>query len=533
MLRVAPEQIRSERRPEPLNNTERNGLNSPQAPAPDPVNEAAKPPDRTVASAKKMDRSLAGSIAWRAVADWTSQILTWGSFLIVARLLSPEDYGIVSMAVILFAYLRLVGEFGLPETIVALRDLTGHQIAQLNSIAVALAVTCFGISCVLAFPLASFFRIPRLAPVVIVTCLALVALGVRTVPEALIEKDMRFRWISLVNAGCDIFAAAVTLVMAWRGFAYWALVAGNLAAIIARSILMVRERPHRFAWPRLSSIRKELRFGWHVFVSVFSSAAYSRLDNATAGRVLGPGALGFYSMAWNLANVPLEKLTTLVTSVVHPYFAVAQKDFAALRRYVRTLTELIALATFPATIGLGLVARQLVPFALGKKWEPAVPVLEVLSAYAAFRSIVALLPKVLTAVGDARFVMWDELAALVILPSGFYIGSHWGITGIGWAWVAAYPCAALPLYWKVFKTIQLDVGSYFRALRPALEGTAAMVLGVVWLKRALPVNRPLLTRLVLEIATGAAIYVATVLLLHRKRTQTFWKLIKEFRRPKS
>jgi O-antigen/teichoic acid export membrane protein len=497
------------------------------------VDEIAKPHDPTVASSKKMDRSLAGSIAWRAAADWTSQILTWGSFLIVARLLSPKDYGIVSMAVILFAYLRLVGEFGLPETIVALRDLTENQLAQLNSIAVALAVTCFGISCILAFPLASFFRIPKLAPVVIVTCLALVALGVRTVPEALLEKDMRFRWISLVNAGCDVFAAAVTLVMAWRGFAYWALVAGNLAAIVARSILMVRERPHSFALPRLDSIRRELRFGWHVFVSVFSSAAYSRLDNATAGRVLGPAALGFYSMAWNLANVPLEKLTTLVTSVIHPYFAVAQKDLAALRRYVRTLTELIALATFPATIGLGLVARELVPFALGKKWEPAVPALEVLSAYAALRSVVALLPKVLTAVGDTRFVMWDELAALVMLPCGFYIGSHWGIAGIAWSWVAVYPCAAVPLYWKVFKTIQLDVGGYFRALRPALEGTAVMVIGVVWLKRALPAGQPLLLRLGLEIGAGATIYVATVLLLHRERTLTFWKLVKEFRQSKN
>jgi O-antigen/teichoic acid export membrane protein len=495
------------------------------------VDEVVAPP-AAAAPARKMDRSLAGNIAWRAVADWTSQIFTWAAFLFVARLLTPSDYGIVSMAVILFAYLRLVGEFGLPETIVALRDITDDQLAQLNTIAVALGLGCFVVSCALAFPLASFFRLPKVAPVVIVTCSALVALGIRTVPEALLEKDMRFRWISLVNAGCDVFAAAVTLIMAWRGFAYWALVVGNLASIVGRSVLMVRRRPHRFAWPRLNSIRKELRFGWRVFVSVFSSAAYSRLDNATAGRVLGAGALGFYSMAWNLANIPLEKLTTLVTSVVHPYLAVAQKDFAALRRYVRTLTELIALATFPATVGLGLVARQLVPFALGKKWEPAVPVLEVLSAWAALRSVVALLPKVLTAVGDTRFVMWNELAALVMLPSGFYIGSHWGIAGISWAWVVVYPCAALPLYWRVFKTIELDFSSYFRALRPALEGTAAMVLGVLLLKRELPATEPLLTRLVLEIAIGAAIYVSTVVLLHRERAATFWRLAEEFRRAK-
>lgn len=480
-----------------------------------------------------MDRSLAGSIAWKALADWTSQLLTWAAFLIVARLLSLTDFGIVSMAVILFSYLRYVGEFGLPATIVALREITDDQLAQLNSIAVVLGVVAFGLSCLMAFPVAYFFRLPHLVPVIIVTCLSLIALGVRTVPEGLLNKDMSFRWLSLVDAGCDILAAIITVAMAWSGYAYWALVFGNLGAAVTRSVLMVSKRPHRFAWPRLGSIHKELRFGWQVLVSASASHAYARLDNATAGRVFGPGPLGAYTMAWNLANVPLEKVTALVTSVVHAYLAAVQKDLAALRRYVRTLTELIALATFPATVGLGLVAREAVPLILGRKWESCVPVLEVLSAYAAFRSIVALLPKVLTAVGDARFVMWDELAALVILPCGFYVGTRWGISGIGWAWVIAYPLVALPLYWKTFTTIELSFAAYLRALRPALDATGAMVVAVLALKWLLLPHAPLLTRLVVEVAAGAAVYLGTVLALHRERASTFWRLVRDFRRSRA
>ncbi len=81
--------------------------------------------------------------------------------------------------------------------------------------------------------------------------------------------------------------------------------------------------------------------------------------------------------------------------------------------------------------------------------------------------------------------MWNDLAALIILPTGFYIGSHWGTQGIAWGWVAAYPLVALPLYWKTFKTIEMPVGDYLRALRPALQGTAVMVLAVTLLKWAL------------------------------------------------
>ncbi len=476
-----------------------------------------------------LDRSLSSSVAWRAAADWTSQILTWAGFLVVARLLSPSDFGIVSMAVILFAYLRYVGEFGIPATVVNLRSMTDDQIAQLNTLGVLLGVICFGLSCALAGPMAAFFRTPKLARVVVVTCSALVALGIRAVPEGLLMKDLRFRWLALVNAGCDVLAAAVTLVLAFKGFAYWALVLGNLSADVTRSALLVRARPQPFLLPRLKSIRNELQFGWHVLVSTLAWSSCERLDNATAGRVLGAAPLGAYSIAWDLANVPLEKITTLVTTVAPSYLAAVQADLAALRRYVRVLTEFISLVTFPATVGMALVARDLVPLVLGQKWRAAIPILEVLAAYAAVRSVVALLTKVLNARHRARFVMWNQLAALVILPSAFYIGSHWGATGIAWGWVVGYPLVAIPLYWKTFRTIGMQIGEYVQSLRPALTGTAVMVICVATLRVEFQPGRSLLARLIVEVVAGVAAYGGALLLFHRQRILGFFSMAKSLR----
>lgn len=478
----------------------------------------------------KLDHSLAGSLAWSVVGNWSSQVFSWASFLIVARLLSPADFGVVSMAVILFVYLRYLGEFGITQTVVTLRHLTDHQLAQLNSIAASLGVACFGLSCALAYPVALFFKTPRVVPVVVVTCVALVALGLRAVPEGLLNKDLRFRWLSLVEAGCRLLAAAATLVLALLGFAYWALVLGNLLYVLVRTALVVKARPHGFALPRLESIRKELLFGWHTLVATFAWASYEKLDNVTAGRTLGQAALGLYGMAWNLANIPLEKVTSLVVGVIPSYFAAVQNDPAALRRYLRGLSEALALATFPATIGLALVARELVPFALGRKWLGMVPALEVLCVYVSFRSLVALLDRVLTAVGNPRFVMWTQLWALAILPCAFYVGSHWGITGIALGWVAAYPLVALPLYRKVFRTIDMRFAEYFRALRPAVDATVVMALSVTGLKWILPSSGPLLLRLLLEIAVGATAYIATMLLLHGGRARTFLSMAKGLRR---
>ena len=187
------------------------------------------------------------------------------------------------------------------------------------------------------------------------------------------------------------------------------------------------------------------------------------------------------------------------------------------------------MATFPATIGLGLVARELIPLAFGPKWNGVVLPLEVLSAYAAFRSIPAFLAKVLTAVGNARYVMWNDLAALGLLPIAFYVGSHWGISGIAWGWVVAYPLVAIPLYSKTLRTIGMGTGEFLRALRPALSGTAVMIVAVVTAKYVLPEGQPLLVRLVLEIIIGALACTGAVLLLHGDRAILYINMARHLR----
>jgi teichuronic acid exporter len=126
--------------------------------------------------------------------------------------------------------------------------------------------------------------------------------------------------------------------------------------------------------------------------------------------------------------------------------------------------------------------------------------------------------------------MWNDLRALIILPSAFYIGSHWGTAGIAWGWVAAYPLVAIPLYWKTFTTIKMPVATYVQALRPAIDGTLMMVLGVLSLKWALPASWPVWIRLIAEVAVGGLFYLVTLMLLHRERIMAFLRMAKSFRR---
>jgi teichuronic acid exporter len=261
--------------------------------------------------------------------------------------------------------------------------------------------------------------------------------------------------------------------------------------------------------------------------------SYQRLDNLVAGRTLGQVALGFYGMAWELANVPIEKVTSLVTTVIPTYMAAVQDQPVELRRYLRGLTEAVALLTFPATVGMALVAREMVPVLLGHKWDGMVAPLEVLSFYAAVRSVVALLPKILTAVGNVRYVMWNDLAALVILPVAFYVGSYRGTAGIAWAWVIAYPFVALPLYRKTFQAIAMTTSEYIRALRPALEGTLAMILAVRLFHYLAVPRRSLLLQLVAEVTIGGLAYLGTLRLRHGERMSALVETARRLRSAKA
>ena len=473
------------------------------------------------------DRSLARSVAWNAASDWGTQLFTWLAFLVVMRLLTPADFGIAALAGILMPYLGQLTGLGLPRAVVVLRDLNEDQLAQMNTLSILSGSALFVLGIVIAKPFAAFFRIPALAPVFIVACSGLITSALCGVPAATLAKQMRFRFLSVLGAATALIAAVATLGMAFLGLRYWALLLGNMLAGLVRAAVILRVRPCRLAWPRLNSIRKPLTFGWQISISVLAMNSYQRLDNFVAGRALGAAALGFYGNAWELANVPIEKVASLVTTVLPSYLSAIQDQPAAIRRYLNGLTEMIALATFPATVGLGLVAQEFVPLVFGKKWDGMIGPLQVLSFYAAFRSIVALLPKILTAVGNVRYVMWNDLAALLILPVAFYIGSHRGTVGIAWAWVVIYPFIIFPLYRKTFQAIEMKTGEYFRALRPAINGTIAMVVVVVGVRHILAPTQALFFRLAVEVAAGAVAYIGAVWLLHKDRILTLFRTAKD------
>jgi len=250
------------------------------------------------------------------------------------------------------------------------------------------------------------------------------------------------------------------------------------------------------------------------------------------GRVLGQQVLGAYSIAWNLANIPVEKTTGVLNSVTPALFSAVQKDSASIRRYLLNLTEVIALVTLPLSVGLGLVSRDFVLVVLGPRWEPAIAPLQLLALYVSVRSITPLIPIVLNSVGESRFNMWNNLAAAAVLPAAFYMGSRSGSRGIAAAWLVAYPLVAFPLYFRAFQKIELSWTTYLGCLRAAIIGTLAMVLAVVSLAR-LTSDSTHAQRLAVQVLVGGAAYILAAGWMNYQRRGALLKVFRLLRSTKS
>lgn len=478
-------------------------------------------------TSRALDRVLVRGIAWTGGARWLTQMVSWAVTLLVARLLSPADYGLVGMATVYIGLAAIVTEFGLGSAIVALRDLDDDHLGQLGSLAMMIGLGACAISALVAPLLSAFYETPALTPVVMVLSTLFIVDSLRTIPVAVMTRALRFRDLALLDAGKALVSAAVTLSFALAGFGYWALVLGILVSSGIATVTAAVMSPLRFARPRMATIESTLGFSTRLLVARLSWFGYSNADFIVAGRILGQAALGSYTYAWTLATLPGEKLMSMLWRVTPAMFAAAKHDIAGLRRYFLMLTEALALAACPAAIGMAMVAGDFVPLVLGAQWTGAVVPLQLLALYAGFQATTALLPHVLHVTNQVSLDSRTGIAALIVLPPAFYFGGQqWGTAGIAAMWLIVYPFILVPMYRRVLVTLELSARTYFQSLWPALQGAAALVVAVFAVRLLLPDTWPRAIHLAVRIAAGAAAYGLVVVGLHRERLRALLDVVR-------
>ena len=464
-----------------------------------------------------LDRSALTGVAWAGAAKYSTQIIAWVSTIFVARILMPSDYGLMVMASVFLGIVMTLSEFGVGSAVVAMRELAPEKLQQLNSLSLLLGLLGTFITAIMAYPLGLFFRAPALPPVVLAVGCTFLIYSLEIVPAALLRRELRFRTLAMIDIARGLIVPAVTLGGALLGLRYWALVLGSLVAagITTACTLYCRRVP--FARPRLDGLKEVVNFSRDVIISRLAYVVYQDGDFAVAARRLGQAAVGHYSLAWTLATSPIEKVTMLLSDVTPSLFSAVQNDRPALRRYFLNLSEILCLATFPASVGIALVGHDLVAVVLGSKWLDAATPLALLALYAGARSVTSLYGHLYIAARETQFMMWTSIAGAVLLLTGFIVGSNWGTGGIAAAWLVIHPSLSAYSFTRVRRILDLTAAEYLKALRLGLDGAVAMALVLLPFQTYVAPSWSPGVRLTASILLGAGTYGLTTWALHRGR----------------
>jgi teichuronic acid exporter len=287
----------------------------------------------------RLDAKFAGGLAWTAGAKWATQVLTWMSTVLVARLLFPADVGVAEIAGIYTGLTNVLAEFGVGTAVLHMPELDRGTLRQLNLFSVALCTVIFCVSMLAAPLLALFFRSDHVTFFAVNNLVFLIT-GIQAVPFGLLQREMDYRKLSLIEALMAFVQATVTVLTAWAGWRYWSLWAGLTAGRVAAAALLCYWKPVSFAWPRWADIRKPVEMGRHVAVSRVTAAACGMADSIVVGRFLGESALGSYRMALNLASAPADKVSMLIMRTATPLFATVMDNAPSVRRYYLIISEM-------------------------------------------------------------------------------------------------------------------------------------------------------------------------------------------------
>lgn len=461
---------------------------------------------------------LLSGFRWTAGARFAAQIGTWAVTLVVIRILSPSDYGLLAMATLFIAFLSMFGEFGLGSALVQQPEVDEATLQRVFGI-VLLVHLALAVLLVLGAPLiAAFFSEPRVVPVVRVLSLQFIVAAFVVVPDALLQREMKFKGRSLIELGAVLTGSAATLFLALAGYGVWALVAGTLVAQLLKAIGLNVLVPY-LRWPRFSlqGLRPLLRFGGYTTLLQLLWALYVQVDVLIGARLLGKEALGFYSVALHLASLPIQRLSGIVNQIAFPAFARLQDDLARVGAHVLAATRVLSVVAFPVLWGISSIAPEIADVILGPKWQSAALPLQVLGLVMPLRVVAYFVPNAIQGIGRTDILLVNSLWGLAVAPPLLFLGAyHWGLAGLSLAWLVASPLLFLQAMSRTLPAIGLRIAELLRAMAPAAGAGLVMYGTVAGARQILPVELGGFIQLAMLIIIGALAYTIASLLVNRK-----------------
>jgi PST family polysaccharide transporter len=353
---------------------------------------------------------------------------------VLARFVSPADFGVVGAALIVIGVSTMFSRLGLGPALVQRPELEQRHIDTAFTASVLLGLGLGGAMWLVAPLAAEFFRIPSVAPVLRALSVVFPLQGLAAVAGSLLLRELRFRYMANVDVISYGFGYGVVGIgAALLGLGVWALVLAQITHnVVKTTILLLGQPPRLRSLPDRDAFRELMYFGGGFTLAKVANQLAQQGDYLIVGRFLGPAPLGYYGRAYNLMSAPASGFGTILDSVLFPMMARVQNDETRLATAYRRGVALIALVVLPASAALILLAPEAIHVVLGARWVPVIAPFQILAAGMLFRTSSKMADSLTRATGAVFRRAWRQIAYAGLVLGGAWVGQHRGIAGVAW-----------------------------------------------------------------------------------------------------
>jgi O-antigen/teichoic acid export membrane protein len=381
-------------------------------------------------------KRVLSALGWSGTTRSFELVLQFGISVVLARLLSPRDFGLIGMVLVFTGFASSLSEMALGASLVqqrAISDRHLNAVFWVNIAAGALLTILF----VLAAPvIARFYKEPLLRLLTVIIALNLFFGSLNVVQNALLIRSLNFRtkfWISSISLSVS---GIVAIAMAFTGTGVWSLVGQSITATVIGVAMMWCLSSWR---PRLSfdpsALRELIHFGGNLMGSNIVHYWGRNIENLAIGRIFGSSALGIYNRAGGLMRVASDNVSGITGAVMFPALSSMQDEVESMKHAYLIATRMIALLTFPMMIGLNILTEPAILVIYGNKWREAIGIVQVLCFSGLAQSVYSTGGWIFLSRGRTDILFRLGIYTVLVRVVGVLVGAHWGIIGVAWAYV--------------------------------------------------------------------------------------------------
>lgn len=368
----------------------------------------------------------------------TLSILRIGSMVILARLLRPEDFGLLAMVTALTVFVERFKDLGLGDATVQKKEITHRQVSILFWINLGVGILISVVLASFAMEIGWFYGEPRLINVTLILASTFLFSGITIQLEAILRRQLRFGTLALINLISTIVSMIIAIALAYEGFGYWALLAREVSRAIFITFGTFFACPWRPSWPRkdegLSSL---LHFGKNVAGFNLAHFLSRSIDKILVGKLNGSYWLGLYTNAYQLLALPINQIQFPVNTVALPTLSALQGDPPQFKAYFNKILQLLIFLSTPIVVFTAIFGDVIIDLLLGPKWKGAVPIFRILAIGALVEPVVLVTGPAMLGFGKAKEYFRMGLLNSLLFVSSLIVGSHWGTMGIAMGYSAA------------------------------------------------------------------------------------------------